>query len=89
MAVSSINLAQYGIQDPKEIVHNPSYDQLYEEETNPNLEGYERGVVTEFGAVNVMTGIFTGRSPKDKYIVKDDVSREHMWWTSPAAPNKS
>lgn len=87
MAAGSISLAQYGIKDPREIVYNPSYDQLFEEETNPDLEGFERGVVTEFGAVNVMTGIFTGRSPKDKYIVLDDVSREHMWWTSPAAPN--
>jgi len=87
MAPSSINIAQYGIEDALEIVYNPSYDQLFEEETNPGLEGFERGVVTELGAVNVNTGIFTGRSPKDKYIVKDDVSREHMWWNSAAAPN--
>jgi phosphoenolpyruvate carboxykinase (ATP) len=87
MASNSLDLTQYGINDAREIIHNPSYDQLFEEETNPGLEGFERGVVTELGAVNVNTGIFTGRSPKDKYIVMDDVSREHMWWNSAVAPN--
>ncbi|ACR11259.1 phosphoenolpyruvate carboxykinase (ATP) [Teredinibacter turnerae] len=86
MAVN-IDLSKYGIQDVQEIVHNPSYDQLFEEETNPNLEGYERGVVTELGAVSVNTGIFTGRSPKDKFIVYDDVSKEHLWWDSNIAHN--
>ena len=87
MPSSSINIAQYGISDVQEIVYNPSYEQLFEEETNPKLEGYEKGVVTEFGAVNVNTGVFTGRSPKDKYIVKDAVSDEHMWWNSEDSPN--
>lgn len=64
--------AGYGICNVKEIIRNPSYDQLYEEELNPNLVGYERGVVTKLGAVNVDTGVFTGRSPKDKYIVMDE-----------------
>jgi len=86
MAVN-LDLTKYGIQGVTEIVHNPSYDQLYEEETNPNLEGFEKGVVTELGAVNVMTGEFTGRSPKDKFIVMDDASKEHMWWTSDKAKN--
>ncbi|SMF35578.1 phosphoenolpyruvate carboxykinase (ATP) [Alteromonadaceae bacterium Bs31] len=86
MAVN-IDLTKYGIQNVAEIVHNPSYDQLFEEETNPNLEGYEKGVVTESGAVAVQTGIFTGRSPKDKFIVLDDVSKEHLWWDSEVAHN--
>ena len=80
-------LAQLGITQVKEIVRNPSYEQLFEEEMAPNLEGYERGVLTDTGAVAVDTGIFTGRSPKDKYIVYDDSSKEHVWWTSDAAKN--
>lgn len=87
MPSNAIDITQYGIHDVREVIYNPTYEQLFEEETDPALEGYERGVVTELGAVNVNTGIFTGRSPKDKYIVLDDVSREHMWWTSDAAPN--
>ena len=87
MALKSVDIVQYGIRDAREIIYNPSFDQLFEEETRPGLEGYERGTVTELGAVSVNTGIFTGRSPKDKYIVEDDVSREHMWWDSPIAPN--
>lgn len=86
MAVN-IDLTKYGIQGTTEIVHNPSYEQLFEEETKPDLEGFEKGQVTESGAVNVMTGEFTGRSPKDKFIVLDDVSKEHMWWTSDKAKN--
>ncbi len=73
-------LATYGILNATEIVHNPSYDLLYQEETNPALEGYERGIQTKLGAISVDTGIFTGRSPKDKYIVRDDVSRNTVWW---------
>ncbi|MRI31562.1 phosphoenolpyruvate carboxykinase (ATP) [Endozoicomonas sp. OPT23] len=73
-------LAGLGIKDVAEIVYNPSYDLLFEEETKPDLEGYEKGVVTELGAVSVDTGIFTGRSPKDKYIVKDDTTRDTLWW---------
>jgi len=87
MSVVNLDLSKYGITDVKEIVYNPSYDQLFEEETKPGLEGFEKGVVTEYGAVNVMTGEFTGRSPKDKYIVMDDVSRDTIWWTSPQSPN--
>ena len=82
-----LNLDQYGIAGVKEIVHNPSYDLLYEEETRSDLTGYERGMVTELGAVNVMTGEFTGRSPKDKWIVKDDVTRDTIWWNSDKAKN--
>ncbi|HCK88403.1 MAG TPA: phosphoenolpyruvate carboxykinase (ATP), partial [Erysipelotrichaceae bacterium] len=65
--MAEINLNQYGITDTKEIVYNPSYETLYEEEMKPELTGYEKGQETELGAVNVMTGIYTGRSPKDKY----------------------
>lgn len=77
----NINLSAYGIEDVKEIVHNPSYDLLFAEETAEGLKGYEKGVVTDLGAVAVDTGIFTGRSPKDKYIVEDDVTRETLWWS--------
>ena len=82
-----IDLSAYGISSAAEIIHNPSYDQLFAEETRADLEGYERGIVTELGAVAVHTGVFTGRSPKDKFIVLDDVSREHIWWNSPESPN--
>ncbi|MCQ2314088.1 MAG: phosphoenolpyruvate carboxykinase (ATP) [Bacteroidales bacterium] len=75
-------LASYGITGVKEIYYNPSYDQLFKDEMNPDLTGYDKGVMTELGAVNVMTGIYTGRSPKDKYFVMDDVSRDTVWWTS-------
>ena len=77
-----IDLTKYGITGTPEIIYNPSYELLFKEETNPNLEGYEKGQVTELGAVNVMTGIFTGRSPKDKFIVKDATSENTVWWTS-------
>ncbi|MGI9277002.1 MAG: phosphoenolpyruvate carboxykinase (ATP) [Endozoicomonas sp.] len=80
-------LAEVGIQNVQEIVYNPSYDQLFEEETRPELEGYERGVVTELGAVSVDTGIFTGRSPKDKWIVDDETTRDTIWWTSDHSRN--
>jgi len=85
--MKNLDLSKYGITDVKEIVYNPSYDVLFEEETKPGLEGYEKGQVTELGAVNVMTGVFTGRSPKDKFIVKDDTTKDTVWWTSPEAPN--
>ncbi|PVZ67616.1 phosphoenolpyruvate carboxykinase (ATP) [Pelagibaculum spongiae] len=81
------DLNNYGITDAQEIIHNPSYEQLFEEETRPDLEGFEKGIVTEMGAVSVDTGIFTGRSPKDKYIVLDDVTRDTLWWTSEKAKN--
>ena len=83
----NLDLAKYGLTDVKEIFHNPSYDTLYEHETNPTLEGFEKGRVSELGAVNVMTGIFTGRSPKDKYIVEDDITKDTIWWDSDKAKN--
>ena len=85
--MTKLDLSKYGIMDVKEIVHNPSYEQLFKDETDPNLEGFERGQETELGAVNVMTGEFTGRSPKDKFIVKDDLTRDTIWWNSPGSPN--
>ena len=78
---ATIDLTQYGIHDVQEIVYNPSYDLLFEEETKAGLSGYDKGVVTESGAVAVDTGIFTGRSPKDKYIVRDDTTRDTVWWS--------
>jgi phosphoenolpyruvate carboxykinase (ATP) len=78
---NSIDLSQYGIHDVSEIVHNPSYELLFAEETKASLTGYDKGVDTELGAVNVQTGIFTGRSPKDKYIVRDDTSADTVWWS--------
>ncbi|MGF1698097.1 phosphoenolpyruvate carboxykinase (ATP) [Vibrio kyushuensis] len=84
---AQIDLTKHGITGATEILRNPSYEQLFEEETRSSLEGYEKGVVTELGAVAVDTGIFTGRSPKDKYIVKDATTEEHMWWTSDAVKN--
>ena len=84
---ATIDLSKYGIHDVKEVVYNPGYQMLFEEETRPDLEGYEKGVVTGSGAVAVRTGIFTGRSPKDKFIVYDDVSKENLWWNSERAPN--
>jgi phosphoenolpyruvate carboxykinase (ATP) len=83
----SISLEKYGIKNTIEIVYNPSYELLYNEELSPNLEGYEKGQLSELGAVNVMTGEFTGRSPKDKYIVEDEVTKDTIWWNSHKAPN--
>ncbi len=80
--MAEINLSKYGITGTTEIVHNPSYEMLFEEETKPGLEGFEVGQVSELGAVNVMTGIYTGRSPKDKFIVMDENSKDTVWWTS-------
>ena len=80
--MANLDLSKYGIQDVKEIIHNPSYDVLFAEETKPGLEGFEKGQVTELGAVNVMTGIYTGRSPKDKFFVKNEASENSVWWTS-------
>ena len=84
---ATIDLTKHGLHNVKEVIRNPSYEVLFEEETRPELEGYEKGVVTNLGAVAVDTGIFTGRSPKDKYIVKDATTEEHMWWTSDAVKN--
>ena len=80
--MATLDLSKYGIKDVKEIVHNPSYDVLFAEETKPGLEGFEKGQVTELGAVNVMTGVYTGRSPKDKFFVKNEASEDSVWWTS-------
>lgn len=80
--MSKIDLSKYGISGVTEIVHNPSYEQLFEEETKPGLQGFEKGQVTDMGAVNVMTGVYTGRSPKDKFFVKDAVTENTIWWTS-------
>ena len=84
---NAISLEKYGIKNVTDIVYNPSYEDLYNEELNPNLQGFERGQVSELGAVNVMTGEFTGRSPKDKYIVKDSVTENTIWWNSDKAAN--
>ncbi len=80
--MATIDLTKYGITGAVEVLHNPSYDVLFAEETRPGLEGFEVGQVTELGAVNVMTGVYTGRSPKDKFIVKDATSENTVWWTS-------
>ncbi len=80
--MKNIDLSKYGITGVKEIIHNPSYEELFAAETDPSLEGFEKGVNTELGAVNVMTGIYTGRSPKDKFIVMDENSKDTVWWTS-------
>ena len=80
--MANLDLSKYGITDVKEVLHNPSYDVLFAEETKPELEGFEKGQVTELGAVNVMTGVYTGRSPKDKFFVKNEASEDSVWWTS-------
>ncbi len=77
-----IDLSKYGITGTKKLIHNPSYEALFAAETDPSLTGYEKGQVSELGAVNVMTGIYTGRSPKDKFIVMDENSKDTVWWTS-------
>ncbi|WP_041394571.1 phosphoenolpyruvate carboxykinase (ATP) [Photobacterium profundum] len=76
----NVDLSEYGINNVTDVIRNPSFEVLFEEETKPGLEGYEKGIVTELGAVSVDTGIFTGRSPKDKFIVKDDTTRDTLWW---------
>ena len=80
--MANLDLTKYGITGTTEIVHNPSYDVLFAEETKSDLTGYEVGKVSELGAVDVMTGVYTGRSPKDKYIVMDENSKDTVWWTS-------
>ncbi|MFM2485413.1 phosphoenolpyruvate carboxykinase (ATP) [Celerinatantimonas yamalensis] len=81
------DLRHYGINDPTNIIHNPSFETLFNAEVDPTLEGFERGTLTNMGAIAVDTGIFTGRSPKDKYIVKDDVTNDTIWWNNPHSPN--
>ena len=89
--MANINLRKYGITGVKEILYNPTYEVLYNEETKPGLEGFDKGQVTELGAINVMTGVYTGRSPKDKYIVYDNTTKEgkpgEIWWTTEGYPN--
>ena len=80
--MAKLDLSKYGITGTTEIIHNPSYEQLFAEETKPELQGFEKGQDTELSAVNVMTGIYTGRSPKDKFLVKDATSENTVWWTS-------
>ena len=77
-----LDLEKYGITGVKEIIYNPSYEKLFEDEMDPTLTGFDKGVLTELDTVNVMTGIYTGRSPKDKYIVDDAQSHDKVWWTS-------
>lgn len=83
--VTSKDLLAYNIKDPKEIIYNADYEYLFRAETSPELEGYERGILTNTGAVAVDTGIYTGRSPKDKYIVMDDKTRDTVWWKTDKA----
>ena len=85
--MTKIDLAAYGINGVKRIIYNPSYEELFKAEMDPSLTGYDKGVLTELGAVNVMTGIYTGRSPKDKYIVMDGNSKDTVWWNTPEYPN--
>ncbi|HIV30190.1 MAG TPA: phosphoenolpyruvate carboxykinase (ATP) [Candidatus Pullichristensenella excrementipullorum] len=85
--MKKLDLTKYGITGTTEIVYNPSFEELFAEETKPGLEGYEKGQVSELGAVNVMTGIYTGRSPKDKFIVMDETSKDTVWWTSEGYKN--
>ena len=85
--MANVDLTKYGITGTTEIVYNPSFEDLYKYEMDPSLEGYEKGVETELGSVNVMTGIYTGRSPKDKFIVMDENSKDTVWWTSDNYPN--
>jgi Phosphoenolpyruvate carboxykinase (ATP) len=76
-------LESYGITNVRDIYYNPSYEQLFRDEMNPELTGFDKGVLTELGSVNVMTGVYTGRSPKDKYIVMDENSKNTVWWNTP------
>ena len=80
--MATLDLSKYGITGVTEVLHNPSYEVLFEEETKPGLKGFEVGQNTELNTVNVMTGIYTGRSPKDKFFVMDKTSKDTVWWTS-------
>ena len=80
--MDKMDLKKYGITGVTEIVYNPSYDELFREETKKGLRGFEKGQLTETGAVNVMTGVYTGRSPKDKFFVMDETTKDTIWWTS-------
>ena len=85
--MDKMDLKKYGITGVTEIVYNPSYDELFREETKKGLRGYEKGQLTETGAVNVMTGVYTGRSPKDKFFLMDETTKDTIWWTSPEYKN--
>ena len=85
--MANLDLTKYGITGTTEIIHNPGYEELFRDEMDPSLEGFDKGVLTELDAVNVMTGIYTGRSPKDKYIVMDDTSKDTVWWTTEGYKN--
>ena len=85
--METYGIEKYGISGTTEIVYNPSYETLYEEETKPELTGYEVGQKTELDTINVMTGIYTGRSPKDNYIVMDENSKDTVWWTTEGYKN--
>ena len=85
--MAKLDLTKYGITGTTEIIHNPSYEELFQAEMDPTLEGYEKGQLTELDTVNVMTGVYTGRSPSDKYIVMDENSKDTVWWTSPEFKN--
>ncbi len=89
--MAQLDLTKYGITGTTEVVYNPTYEVLFNEETKPGLEGFDKGVETELGAINVMTGEFTGRSPKDKFIVYDETTKEgapgEIWWTTPEYKN--
>jgi phosphoenolpyruvate carboxykinase (ATP) len=85
--IKTISLEKYGIKNAHEIIHNPTYEQLAKYELDSNLTGFEKGQISQLGAINVMTGVFTGRSPKDKYIVKDKITENTIWWTSEKSKN--
>ena len=87
ITMANLDLTKYGITGTTEVVHNPSFDFLYEEELKPELTGFDKGQLSELGAVNVMTGVYTGRSPNDKFIVMDENSKDTVWWTSPEYKN--
>ena len=80
LSTGDLKLEQAGIIEAQEIFYNLSYDELFKHETDPSLEGFDRAIVSEFGALNIDTGKFTGRSPKDKYMVEDDTTRDTVWW---------
>ena len=82
-----LDLTKYGITGTTQVVHNPSYEALFEAEMDPTLTGFEKGQLTELDTVNVMTGVYTGRSPKDKYIVMDENSKDTVWWDNKEFPN--
>ncbi|MBR5783590.1 MAG: phosphoenolpyruvate carboxykinase (ATP), partial [Bacteroidales bacterium] len=85
--MNKIDLEKYGITGATEVLYNPSYETLFAEETKSELTGFDKGIMTELDTINVMTGIYTGRSPKDKFFVMDEVSKDTVWWTSEAYKN--